>query len=229
MELSPNLHWLDGGASNLFLIVEDSGLTLVDAGMPKRERLVLEAIAEIKRAPSDLVRILITHADLDHVGSLAAIQAATGSKIVTSAATADLLVQGKAPKHLPWYAQFIVDHIWGYKPVAADVIELVEEGDMLPILGGMAVMATPGHTADHHSFFCPSAGVLFAGDALNTRNGRINVSPPRITADKDAAARSAIRLLELAPALLACGHGAPSSKHSMDDLMVLFNQLRQST
>lgn len=228
MELSPNLHWLDGGSSNLYLIIEDAGLTLVDAGMPKRQQLVLDTIQQINRSPSELTRIVVTHADVDHVGSLAAIQKATGAKIFASAATAEFLVQGKSPNHLPWYMQFAVDTFFGYKPVSAAMIETVEEGDILPVLGGLTVMATPGHTPDHHAFFCPSAGVLFAGDALNTRDGRINPSPPRLTADQEAAAQSAIRLLELAPATIACGHGHPSSNHSANDLMALFNQLRKS-
>ncbi|NKQ34169.1 MAG: MBL fold metallo-hydrolase [Chloroflexi bacterium] len=227
MELSPNLHWLDGGASNLYLIVEEEGLTLVDAGVPKRQQLVLDTIEQINRSPSELTRIVVTHADVDHVGSLAAIQSATGAKIYASAATAEFLVQGKSPKHLPWHMQFVVDKFLRYKPVSADLIETVQEGDILPVLGGLTVMAAPGHTPDHHAFFCPSAGVLFAGDALNTRDGRINPSPPRVTADQEAAAQSAIRLLELAPATIACGHGRPSSSHSADDLMAVFNQLRK--
>jgi glyoxylase-like metal-dependent hydrolase (beta-lactamase superfamily II) len=89
------------------------------------------------------------------------------------------------------------------------------------------VLATPGHTPDHFSFFSPTAGVLFAGDALNTRDGRINLTPPRITADKTAARQSGIRLLELSPAVIACGHGTPSTKHTTDELMHIFDTLRQ--
>jgi glyoxylase-like metal-dependent hydrolase (beta-lactamase superfamily II) len=68
--------------------------------------------------------------------------------------------------------------------------------------------------------------VFFAGDALNTRNGRINPSPKRITADREAANQSAIRLLQLTPAVLACGHGAPLTNHSSQDLMAAFNLFR---
>lgn len=69
-------------------------------------------------------------------------------------------------------------------------------------------------------------GILFAGDALNTRNGRVKL-PPRITADKTAARQSGIRLLELSPAIIACGHGNPSTKPTADELMPVFNTLRQ--
>ncbi|VAW32466.1 hypothetical protein MNBD_CHLOROFLEXI01-3287, partial [hydrothermal vent metagenome] len=54
-----------------------------------------------------------------------------------------------------------------------------------------------------------------------------NLTPARITADKTAARHSGIRLLQLSPAVIACGHGTPSTTHSSDDLMALFNILRQ--
>jgi len=87
-------------------------------------------------------------------------------------------------------------------------------------------MATPGHTPDHHSFYCPTRGLLFAGDALNTRNGRLQRTPKRITANQQQANQSARKLLELTPATFACGHGSPMQNHSSEDIMQLFNQLR---
>ena len=139
-----------------------------------------------------------------------------------------MLQKGKSPQHMPWPIQFVIDRFFGYKPVQAEVIERIADGDHLPIMGSLQVVATPGHTSDHHSFYNPSQGVLFAGDALNTRNGRLQSTPKRITADPEAARRSAIRLLQLAPGTIACGHGPPSSQHSSDDLMKLFNQLRRN-
>lgn len=227
MELSPNLHWLNDRISNLYLIVENEALTLIDAGWPNRQHLVLNAIQEIGRSPSNLTRIIITHADVDHVGSLAAIQSATGAKIYASAATTDFLIRGEYPKHLPWYLQIPIDRFWNINPFPASLIETITDGDTLPVMNGLNVIATPGHTPDHHAFFCPSAGILFTGDALVTRGGRINLSPSRFTDDREAAVQSAIRLLELAPAIIASGHGRPSSDHSADDLMAVFNQLRK--
>jgi len=227
MEILPGIHWIDGGSSNMYLCVEENALTLIDAGMPKKKQQILQMIADIGRQPADLTRILVTHADLDHVGSLAAVKAATGARIVASQRTADFLVQGKSPQHLPRLIQPIVNLLFKYKPVSADAIVIVEDGETLPFLGDVQVIGSPGHTPDHISFYCPQTGVLFAGDALNTRDGRINPSPKRITADPDAAKNSAITLLGLAPAVLACGHGAPLTSHSSTDLMAAFNAIRR--
>ncbi len=227
MEIAPNVHWIDAGSVNLYLFADEDGWTLVDAGMPRRQHLVFDTLAELGQQPTDLKRILITHSDVDHAGGLAAIQAESGAVVITSQEAKPHLLSGKSPNHLPKIAQFVVNFLIKYKPIKEENIQFVADGDLLPYLGGLHVIQTFGHTLDHYSFFSPSTGILFAGDAINTREGRINPSPPSITADKDLAAQSAIKLLELAPATLACGHGRPLSNFSTEDILTLFNQLRQ--
>ena len=227
MEIAPNVHWLEAGSSNIFLIVDLPNIVLIDTGMPKRQAMVFDLLHNLGYQPNALTHILVTHADIDHVGSLAALQAASGAQVLAGAASAKLIPLGKSPKHLPVMAQWIVNTFMKYGSVAANQISVFQDGDTLPFLGGLQVLATPGHTPDHFSFFSPSTGVLFTGDALDTRNGRINLTPARITADKTAARHSGIRLLQLSPAVIACGHGTPSTTHTADDLMQIFNTLRQ--
>ncbi|MCA9928414.1 MAG: MBL fold metallo-hydrolase [Anaerolineales bacterium] len=227
-EIAPNIFWIDGGSSNFYLCVEPEGLVLIDTGMPNKQRQLLQLIAELGYTPQDVSSILVTHADVDHVGSLAAMQQATGAQVYAGTETAVHLTAGTIPQHLFRLMETISRWMMRrHRLSASAIINTFSDGDVLPFLGGMQVLATPGHTPDHHSFYSPTAGVLFAGDALNTRNGRIQSSPPRITADKTAATASAMRLLALAPATIACGHGTPSSNHGMDTLMQLFNELRQ--
>lgn len=225
-EVAPHVHRIAAGYVNLYLIAEDDGLTLVDTGTPRSEKRVWQKIADIGRQRSELTRILITHADLDHAGSLAAIQSETGAKVYAGEGTAVFLQKGQSPKHLPWLMQLLSTYLIRYKTVRFDTIDIVKDGDRLPILDGLQVLATPGHTMDHHSFFSPQQGILFAGDALNTNDGQLQPTPPRITADKSAAARSAIRLLELTPTTIACGHGDPAQNLSREALITLLNQLK---
>lgn len=226
-EIAPNIHWLETSSSNIYLIVEPPHIVLIDTGMPKQQALVFDLLQQLGHAATDLSHILVTHADVDHAGSLAALQAASGAQVLAGAETARLITRGKSPKHLPLVMQWIADTFVKYAPIDEAAVSVVQDGDTLPFLGGLQVLASPGHTTDHFSFFSPTLGVLFAGDALNTRNGRINLTPSRITADQTAARLSGIRLLQLAPAVIACGHGTPSTKHSSNELMALFNILRQ--
>ena len=225
-EILSDVYCLEGSV-NIYFFVEEDGITVVDAGMPRSDKKVLNAIQELGHQPEDVKRILVTHSDLDHVGGLAAIQAATGATVITSAEAADYFENGRFPKHLPAPMQWFVSIFYKIRPVPQACIQLCQDGDELSLLGGLQVISTPGHTPDHHSFYSPSLGLLFAGDALRTENGRLSSSPKRITANQEQATQSAIRLLELTPAIFACGHGEPMQNHSSDDIMMLFNELRQ--
>ncbi|WP_420629164.1 MBL fold metallo-hydrolase [Candidatus Leptofilum sp.] len=226
MEIAPNIHWLET-SSNVYLIIDAPHVVLVDTGTPRQQDKIFTKLRQLSHQPTDLTHILITHADIDHVGSLAALYNTSGAQIMAGAASAQLISQGKSPQHMPMLVQWIIDTFMKYGAVPQEKISVFKDGETLPFLGGLQVLATPGHTLDHFSFFSPTAGVLFAGDAIDTRNGRINLTRPAITADKTAARHSAIRLLELSPAVIATGHGSPSTNHTSDQIMQLFNTLRQ--
>ncbi|MCA9940557.1 MAG: MBL fold metallo-hydrolase [Anaerolineales bacterium] len=216
MEVFPNVHWLDLGASNVYLLTGPDGLTLVDTGMPRQTGKILAYAEQLGHAPTDLRRILITHADIDHAGSMAALVQATGAEVYASRATADLLRQGRSPEHMPRLMQFLTNHFFRYKPVAR--VTVLEDGDELSCLGGTRIIYTPGHTLEHHSFYSPSTGVLLVGDALSTRDDQLNLSPTRVTADIALAQQTAQHLLSLAPNLFACGHGKPMRAPSSAEL-----------
>lgn len=227
MKLPSNLHLIEGQRSNIYLWQGQNGLIMIDAGSPGDEKAILEYLEEIGFQASDLAAIFITHADIDHAGSTAALQAHSGAMVYASAETADLLAQGKSPDHMPRVVQFILDHFMGYDPVKTDVIQVVQEGDALDELADFQVLATPGHTLDHHSICSDVHGILFAGDALNARGGQLKSSPKRVSADYKAACQSAMRLLKLHPAIFACGHGQPLENHDATDIMALYRQLEQ--
>jgi len=224
-ELLPNLYWINGGYSNMYLCVDDDGLTLIDSGKPKRLKMVMEVVAKLGYQPADVKRIVITHADWDHAGSVAAIQEATGAIVYAGEKTAVYLRSATSPKHLPRLIAWMISPFDGYD--AVETVTTVQVGESIPVLGGLQAVATPGHTDDHLSFYSPTTGVLFAGDALNTKNGRLNRSPAIITADEEAANQSAINLLALTPTIIACGHGTPLQGHDNSVLMKLFNALRK--
>lgn len=226
-EIAPGVHWIDCGSSNLYLCVEADGLTLIDTGTPKQAHWVWQLLDSLGRPRTDLKQILLTHADMDHAGSAAALQLDSQAKLYGSAATLELVSGGKSPRHMPALIQLLMDWVVKYPAVPSAVMYPLTDGDKLSLLGGMQVIATPGHTLDHLSYFLPRLGVLFVGDAMNTRNGRLQITPPRITADQQAARDSAIRLLELSPAVIACGHGTPLTNQRSDDWKAFIKALRQ--
>jgi glyoxylase-like metal-dependent hydrolase (beta-lactamase superfamily II) len=84
MEVISQVHWLKAGYANVYLCVEEGGVALIDSGPPKQADVILDYLTGLGREPSELRTILITHADWDHAGSVAALQARTGATIVVA-------------------------------------------------------------------------------------------------------------------------------------------------
>ena len=129
MELLARLHWIEGRASNIYLWQGDAGLLMFDTGMPGDAKKILAYIDEAGFRPADVMAILITHADKDHAGGAAELSDHCQAPVYASSATAELLMAGESPKHLPRLIQFIADH-----PTAAKLFFsggfVLEEGMM---------------------------------------------------------------------------------------------------
>jgi glyoxylase-like metal-dependent hydrolase (beta-lactamase superfamily II) len=227
MEIIANLHWIKGFISNVYLWVDEDGLTLVDTGRPGDARRITSYISEIGFEPSDITSILITHADYDHAGAIATLHEQSGATVFTGYRSADLLIEGKSPDHLPRLVQWTINTLFRYRPLPTGAIQIVNDGEIINDQSPWQVIATPGHSPDHQSFFSPVHSVLFAGDALSTRGGRLKCSPNINTGDMPAARLSARNLLRLTPAVIACGHGPPKHDHDSGELISLSHDLEK--
>lgn len=66
--VAPGIHLIQSHNVNCYLLEDDQGLTLVDAGLPRVWNELGHAIRELGRAPADLKALVLTHAHFDHVG-----------------------------------------------------------------------------------------------------------------------------------------------------------------
>ncbi len=194
------------GAVNAYLVREDDGLTLVDTTIARSASAILSAARDLG-AP--IVRILLTHAHGDHVGSLDALHdALPGAEVGISVRDARFLTGDKSlDGGEPGKAR------GGYPKVATTPDRRLEPGERV---GSLEVVASPGHTPGHVAFLDTRDRTLIAGDAYQTLGG-IAVSgvvrplfpfPALATWHKPTAAQSGRALHALSPSRLAVGHGA---------------------
>lgn len=209
--MSHTIHTLANSFVNLYLIEEPDQLTLIDTGLSKSgPKLVLKTIAAIGRQPRDLKRILITHTDPDHTGGAAELKAATGAQLICSAIEAPAMAAGTSSREIKGMAimRALVRLIAGkMPPVNAD--HIVSEGDELPVLGGLRVVASPGHTPGHTSYFSPSTGALFAGDSFNATSGELRFFKAPVHWSFEAGTESVRKQQALGARTVYCGHGKP--------------------
>lgn len=214
MKIIENVFVVPGVTASSYLLLEPQGLTVIDTGLPYSEKRILQYVAWLGRSARDIQRILITHADLDHCGSLAALQKASGARTYAGKVEAEAMARGHSsrPVHrsvnsaLQRFAISMMGRFMKATPFQVD--EILEDGQVLPAFGGLQVVETPGHSPGHLAYFAPSAGILFCGDSMRS-DGTSGLRPSRSRNDWDhaAARRSARKLAALSPRILCPGHG----------------------
>jgi glyoxylase-like metal-dependent hydrolase (beta-lactamase superfamily II) len=191
-----------------------AGVVLIDAGMDSTAGDV-DALLDAMKKPRNAVRaILLTHWHNDHAAGAAVITQRTGCPVFHHAAdspwltgvTAHRGLRGFLAGRLPEWGLFVL------------LVGLLGEAIPRPIVGGtlvgdgdviadeFEVIATPGHTPGHISFFHRPTRTLFAGDALAVIGNQIRLMARPVTLDRAAARRSMLRVLDLDIHTLCPGH-----------------------
>jgi glyoxylase-like metal-dependent hydrolase (beta-lactamase superfamily II) len=206
------------GFVNAFLVREEDGLTLIDTTLPRGAKKILATAAQIG-AP--IVRIALTHAHGDHIGSLDELKAELPDvEVIISARDARLLA-----KDMTLDPDEPKDKLRGdYRGAQTKPTRTVSAGDRI---GSLEVVASPGHTPGHIAFLDQRDQTLYCGDTFSTLGGvetsaRRNPRFPLVvmgTWNRPMVLDSARRLRALEPARLAPGHGRvlESPAAAMDD------------
>jgi Zn-dependent hydrolases, including glyoxylases len=213
MKIIDNVFVVPGVVANPYLILDEDGLTVIDTGLPRSEKKILAYVASLGKGSQDVKRIIITHADLDHFGGLAALQAATGARTYASRTEADAIAQGKSSREINPSGFSLRRVLFTLmrpfmKATPVQIDEILAEGDTLPVLGGLHVVETPGHTPGHISLFASSAKVLFCGDSMVSAQNSLQGSRPGITWDETRARESERKQASLGATIVCSGHGS---------------------
>jgi len=191
-------------------------LALIDSGTPGSAPRILAAIRTAGRDPGDLRRVVITHGHPDHAGSAAEL-AASGATILIHPADAGRMRATwrdavRSPSRGAMFAAMT-------PPL--DAFEPIEDGDVLPILGGLRVVHTPGHTPGSVCLYGARDRVLFVGDSLQRRFGRVSYASGLYSDDLAQARRSVKRLAALDVQTIVFSHFAALSEGAAEVLAAL--------
>lgn len=67
-QVAPGVHRLGDHGVNFYLIEDDDGLVLIDAGLPGHREQLSGLLADLGRSLADVRAVLLTHGHLDHTG-----------------------------------------------------------------------------------------------------------------------------------------------------------------
>lgn len=197
---------------NVWAVVEEDGITLVDAGIPLMTKGIA-AFAE-KQLGLPIRRIVLTHGHGDHTGAIKGLLAKYPALTVHAHEIEIPYMEGRAVYLRRKKAQQSVATGLA-KPLVTD-----DDGELARV-GGLSVHLTPGHSPGHVVYYHEQDGVMLAGDLFTSKRGQLNRPMPMFTGDMDEAVRSAEILRVLQPKQLEVCHGGPVLKpaEGLDDYL----------
>ncbi len=208
MQVSPGVYAVGAVGSTAYLLggIE---LTLVDAGGPGSAGRVLRAVEWLEREPRDLTRILLTHVDLDHMGGLGPLVEATGAHVYAHPTAFERL--GAGGVHWGGHGLSSAWALLRGAFVLPRRVELagepLDDGATLPVLGGLRVIYTAGHSPDHVVYYLEQPRLVLAGDLLEVRRGHLEALPAQGAAAREETVIALRRLAGLDPLGVFPGHG----------------------
>ncbi|HEX5828539.1 MAG TPA: MBL fold metallo-hydrolase [Candidatus Limnocylindrales bacterium] len=185
-------------------LVLEPDLSLIDCGYAGHVVRIGRAIAGHGRDPASLRRVVLTHGHPDHAGSAGELAANGAAILIHPADGARLALSWRDFARKPSRGG-----VFAAMTPEPPAFEPIEDGQVLPLLGGLRVIHTPGHTPGSVCLYGERDRVLFVGDVLQRRFGRVSFASRLYSDDYAGARRSVKRLAQLDVRTIVFSHFAP--------------------
>jgi glyoxylase-like metal-dependent hydrolase (beta-lactamase superfamily II) len=222
---APDIHRIEDASVNWYLVEAASGLTIVDAGVPRSWDSLQLVLDEIGRDASEIRALVLTHAHFDHVGFAERARTELKVPVLVHENDAPLARKPLQYTHERARSRYLVTrprglpHVLGFLATRAFWPTPVREpqpfsGSELDVPGSPQVIFTPGHTVGHCALHFPDRDAVIAGDAIVMLDPYTGAKGPRIvagaaTADSHWALRSLDALAAVDAGTVLTGHGEP--------------------
>ena len=195
--------------------------------MPGFGKTLASDLALTGHSLQDIEAVVLTHSDGDHTGLVRTLHAG-GARVLIHGADEptlrkprpksgdakpiNIVPQLRHPALLKLIAHLALSG--AMKPTSFEGAETFSGDAVLDVPGRPRVLETPGHTPGHCALYFEDKGVLFAGDALCTRNpitGRsgAQVMPSALNVSTDQCFASLMAIEHVPAQLVLVGHGDP--------------------
>lgn len=223
-DVAQGIHRIENAYTNFYLVEDDDGITVVDAGLPASWGSLLSALRDLDLRVQDVRAVILTHGHLDHTGF--AERARTELGIPVHVHEEDVRLTEKPlrfrserspfryafkPSALAALGSFILHR--AFLPVPLKEVQTFSEGQ-LQVPGSPSIVRSQGHTWGHCAFHFHDRDALIAGDSIVTLDPYTGRTGPRLMArasmtDSEQAYRSLDALASTGARTVLPGHGEP--------------------
>jgi len=219
---------------NPTLIWDKDIVILVDAGFPGQLPQIREAFEIAGVSFDKLNMVILTHHDIDHIGSLSAILKEmpdninvlaheeekpyiNGEKVPLKVAGLEANLGSLPEKMKVMYGKFKV----AFQNCKVNVDKTLIGGDELSYCGGIQVIFTPGHTIGHICLYLKQSKTLIAGDMLRVDDGKLIRVDPSTNFDTALSIKSLKKLTNYDIETVICYHGGVYNENANQRIIEL--------
>jgi len=211
------------------VIYDETNVLLIDTGLPGQVDQLEIQLKKCGLSLAQVTAILITHHDIDHMGSLKEIKTLYPTIEVFAhreeiahieGSLSPLKVMDVESGRLKLQAdqQAWFDHLKNDFPaLVIPVDSVLEDHDVLEIAGGVEVLWTPGHTLGHVSLYHAGSKTMITGDAVNLKDGILSGPNLRFTHDMNQALASVRKMAQYNISRLFIYHGGVLEKDHLEE------------
>lgn len=205
---------------NPTLLLDNETIILVDTGFQGQLSKIQEVVENIGISFNKINMVILTHHDIDHIGSLKNIKSQLSDNIKTLAHVEEIpYIQGdKCPIKLakleenlnllsPEMKEIYETLKAAFQSCKIKIDKTLTDEQELPFCGGITVIHTPGHTIGHICLYLKKSKVLIAGDMLSIEDGALVLSPEHINYDNSMNMKSLEKLANLDIQSVICYNG----------------------
>jgi glyoxylase-like metal-dependent hydrolase (beta-lactamase superfamily II) len=215
-EIAPHVYEIPLVRVKVHALVDGEDVTLIDAGHPTSPRPIQRALASIGIDLDGVTRIVCTHGHPDHAGGARALAERGIEVLIHPDDAANLRLGYRDAARRPSLGRVfaaMTPSLGTYTPMV--------DGDVLPVLGGLEVVHTPGHTPGSVCLYARRDGLLFVGDMLQRRFGRVSFASGLYSDDPRMARMSVQRLARLDVKTIVFSHFPPLTENAAETLATL--------
>ena len=216
----PNIYQIKGYA-NSYVIEFEKELIIIDTGMDKKAKELLEAIEKTGKEPK---AVLLTHGHLDHTNGLAKIKEKYPETKVIASEEDKPAVEGKVmllPKGIKGFFFRLMMPFMRYKGVKVDETFKDE-------WNGFKVIKTPGHTKGSVSLLLELKGkkILFCGDLILNVKNKLSLPPDEFNLNREEMIESIGKISKVDFDCLLSGHGEAITKDAKEKVKEFLENLK---